>query len=212
MCRASQPAAPSLGATQGTRAGPGAPRGAATENRAPYQRTRRHHYHRGSERSCTTRARRVPSLQLHLLTARTRLLSPHASVPQAARAHYDDTHPSDKVQAVRTTQAKCAAHHAIIAGQVLSSLPSSGRVLRATALGRCFPTRCLFFFGGVFFLFLWFPEKWLGAGSRAQERPRKVPRATQNLPQRALRGPLGVQKVSWGGFGSLGASFWSPEG
>ena len=46
----------------------------------------------------------------------------------------------------------------------------------------------------------------------AQERPRRAPRASQNHPQRALRVPLGVQKVSWGGFGSLGASFWSPQG
>ena len=46
----------------------------------------------------------------------------------------------------------------------------------------------------------------------AQERPRRAPRASQNHPQRPLRVPLGVQKVSWGGFGSLGASFWSPRG
>ena len=46
----------------------------------------------------------------------------------------------------------------------------------------------------------------------AQERPRRAPRASQNHPQRALRVPLGVQKVSWAGFGSLGASFWSPQG
>ena len=46
----------------------------------------------------------------------------------------------------------------------------------------------------------------------AQERPRRAPRASQNHPQRALRVPLGIQKVSWAGFGNLGASFWSPQG
>ena len=46
----------------------------------------------------------------------------------------------------------------------------------------------------------------------AQESPRRAPRASRNHPQRALRVPLGVQKVSWGGFGSLRASFWSPQG
>ena len=46
----------------------------------------------------------------------------------------------------------------------------------------------------------------------AQESPRRAPRASRNHPQRALRVPLGVQKVSWSGFGSLGASFWSPQG
>ena len=46
----------------------------------------------------------------------------------------------------------------------------------------------------------------------AQESPRRAPRASRNHPQRALRVPLGVQKVSWAGFGSLGASFWSPQG
>ena len=46
----------------------------------------------------------------------------------------------------------------------------------------------------------------------AQERPRRAPRASRNHPQRALRVPLGVQKVSWGGFGSLGASFRSHQG
>jgi len=46
----------------------------------------------------------------------------------------------------------------------------------------------------------------------AQERPGRASRACQNHTRRALRGPLGVQKVSWGGFGSLGVSFWSPLG
>ena len=46
----------------------------------------------------------------------------------------------------------------------------------------------------------------------AQERPGRAPRASQNHPWGALRGPLGVQKVSWDGFGSLGASFLSPQG
>ena len=46
----------------------------------------------------------------------------------------------------------------------------------------------------------------------AQESPRRAPRASRNHPQRALRVPLGVQKVSWGGFGSLGASFRSHQG
>ena len=46
----------------------------------------------------------------------------------------------------------------------------------------------------------------------AQERPGRAPRASKNHPQSALRAPLGVQKVSWGGFGSLGASFWNPQG
>ena len=45
-----------------------------------------------------------------------------------------------------------------------------------------------------------------------QERPGRAPRASKNHPPRALRGPLGVQKASWGGIGSLGASFWSPQG
>ena len=46
----------------------------------------------------------------------------------------------------------------------------------------------------------------------AQESPRRAPRASRKHPQRALRVPLGGQKVSWGGFGSLRASFWSPQG
>ena len=46
----------------------------------------------------------------------------------------------------------------------------------------------------------------------AQERPGRVPRASKNHPPRALRGPLGIQKVSRGGFGSPGASFWSSQG
>ena len=46
----------------------------------------------------------------------------------------------------------------------------------------------------------------------AQERPRRAPRASQNHPWGALRGPLGVQKVSWDGFGSLGPSFVDPQG
>ena len=45
----------------------------------------------------------------------------------------------------------------------------------------------------------------------AQERPGRAPRASPNHSQSALRGPLGVQKVSWGGVGSLGASFLSPQ-
>ena len=45
-----------------------------------------------------------------------------------------------------------------------------------------------------------------------QVRPGRAPRASKNHSPRALRGPLGVQKVSWGGIGSLGASFWSPQG
>ena len=56
------------------------------------------------------------------------------------------------------------------------------------------------------------PKGTLEEPRSAQERPRRAPRASQNHPQRALRVPLGVQKVSWGGFGSLGASFWSPQG
>ena len=46
----------------------------------------------------------------------------------------------------------------------------------------------------------------------AQKLPGRAPRASQNHPQSALRAPLGVQKVSWGGFGGLRASFWSPQG
>ena len=46
----------------------------------------------------------------------------------------------------------------------------------------------------------------------AQERPGRAPRASQNHPWGALRGPLGVQKVSWDGSGSLGPSFLSPQG
>ena len=46
----------------------------------------------------------------------------------------------------------------------------------------------------------------------AQERPGRAPRASQNHPWGALRGPLVVQKVSWDGFGSLGPSFVSPQG
>ena len=46
----------------------------------------------------------------------------------------------------------------------------------------------------------------------AQERPGRVPKASQNHPPRALWGPLGVQKASRGGLGSLGASFWTPKG
>ena len=45
----------------------------------------------------------------------------------------------------------------------------------------------------------------------AQERPGRVPKASQNHPPRALWGPLGVQKASRGGFGSLRASFWTPK-
>ena len=46
----------------------------------------------------------------------------------------------------------------------------------------------------------------------AQDRPRRGPRASHNHHRSALRGPLGVQKVSRGGFGSLGALFWSLQG
>ena len=45
----------------------------------------------------------------------------------------------------------------------------------------------------------------------AQEHPGRAPRASQNHPWIAWRAPLSVQEVSWGGFGSLGASFWSPR-
>ena len=45
-----------------------------------------------------------------------------------------------------------------------------------------------------------------------QERPGRAPRDSKNHSLRALRAPLGVQKASWGGIGSLGASFWSPQG
>ena len=46
-----------------------------------------------------------------------------------------------------------------------------------------------------------------------QERPGRAPRESKNHPPRTLRGPLGVQKASWGGIGSLGAPlFWNPQG
>ena len=44
-----------------------------------------------------------------------------------------------------------------------------------------------------------------------QERSGAPRRAYQNHPWSGLRGPLGVQKVSWGGLGSLGASILSPQ-
>ena len=46
----------------------------------------------------------------------------------------------------------------------------------------------------------------------AQEPPGRAPRASQNHPRSARRAPLSVQEVSWGGFRSLEASFWSPQG